>query len=104
MMTASAGASYMLHDTRFSIDILAGSGLRADGDLPNGHALPSYEQVNLGIGQKLDLPGAGKLTLRLDLVNVLDEIYVIRDGTGVGIGAPQFGPRRTIFAGIKKEF
>jgi outer membrane receptor protein involved in Fe transport len=104
LMTASAGASYLLHDTRFSIDILAGSGLRADGDVPNGHALPSYEQVNLGIGQKLDLPGAGKLTLRLDLVNVLDEVYVIRDGTGVGIGAPQFGPRRTIFAGIRKEF
>jgi outer membrane receptor protein involved in Fe transport len=104
MMTASAGASYLLHDTRFSIDVLAGSGLRADGTVPNGHALPSYEQVNLGIGQKLDLPRAGKIELRLDLVNLLDEVYVIRDGTGVGIGAPQFGPRRSVFAGIKKEF
>jgi hypothetical protein len=104
MMTASAGASYLLHDTRFSIDILAGSGLRADGDVPNGHALPSYEQVNLGIRQRLDLPRAGGIELRLDLVNVLDEVYVIRDGTGVGIGAPQFGPRRSVFAGVKKEF
>jgi hypothetical protein len=104
MMTASAGASYLLHDTRFSVDVLAGSGLRAGGTVPNGHALPSYEQVNFGVQQKLDLPRAGKVTLRVDLVNVLDEVYVIRDGTGVGVGAPQFGPRRSVFAGIKKEF
>jgi outer membrane receptor protein involved in Fe transport len=104
LMTASAGMSYFLHDTRFSVDILAGSGLRAGGDHPNGHALPSYEQVNFGIAQKLDLPRAGKIELRLDLINVLDEVYVIRNGTGVGVGAPQFGPRRSVYAGIKKEF
>ncbi|MDB5406132.1 MAG: Outer rane receptor protein mostly Fe transport [Rhodospirillales bacterium] len=104
LMTASAGASYFLHDTRFSVDVLAGSGLRAGGSTPNGHALPSYEQVNFGVGQKLDLPRAGKIELRLDLVNVLDEVYVIRNGTGVGVGAPQFGPRRSVYAGMKKEF
>jgi outer membrane receptor protein involved in Fe transport len=104
-MTASAGMSYLWMDTRFSVNVLAGSGLRHDnGSAPNGGALPSYEQVNLGISHKFKIPGTGPIEVRLDLINIFDEVYKIRDGTGVGVGAPQFGPRRTVFAGIKKEF
>ena len=51
-----------------------------------------------------DLGKAGPLDLRFDIINVGDEKYEIRDGTGVGVGAPQFGPRRGLFAGITKEF
>lgn len=40
---------------------------------------------------------------RLDVVNVFDNVYEIRDGTGVGVGAPQFGPRRGLFFGVKKS-
>ena len=104
LMTGSAGASYLWQQTRFSIDLLAGSGLRAGGDHPNGHALPSYEQINLGVSQHFDAPTFGAFDARLDIINVLDEVYKIRDGTGVGIGAPQFGPRRAVFAGLKKQF
>jgi outer membrane receptor protein involved in Fe transport len=105
-MTASAGASYLWGATRFSIDLIAGSGLRAtrpDGT-PNGSAVPSYEQVNFGVSHRFESAPGGPVEVRLDLINVLDEFYVIRNGTGVGIGAPQFGPRRTVFAGVKKEF
>ena len=42
--------------------------------------------------------------LRLDVLNIADNIYEIRNGTGVGVGAPQFGIRRTILAGIKQQF
>ena len=28
----------------------------------------------------------------------------IRDGSGVGVGAPQFGPRRGVFVGVTKAF
>ncbi|MGH7124382.1 MAG: TonB-dependent receptor, partial [Stellaceae bacterium] len=104
-LTASAGISYLWRGTRISVDVLAGSGLRRDnGSAPNGGALPSYEQVNLGVSRKFDVPGAGKIEVRLDLIKVFDEVYKIRDGTGVGVGAPQFGPRRTVFAGVKREF
>ena len=103
-MTASAGMSYLWMDTRFSVDLLAGSGLRHNNGFPNGGALPSYEQVNLGISHKFVIPRAGPIEVRLDLINVFDEVYKIRDGTGVGVGAPQFGPRRTVFAGVKREF
>jgi hypothetical protein len=36
-------------------------------------------------------------------LHLIDEVYRIRDGTGVSVGAPQFGPRRGVFAGVKKE-
>jgi hypothetical protein len=42
--------------------------------------------------------------LRADLVNAFDDVYEIRDGTGVGVGAPQFGPRRGVFFGVSKSF
>jgi outer membrane receptor protein involved in Fe transport len=40
----------------------------------------------------------------MDVLNVLDRRYEIRDGTGVGVGAPQFGLRRTILVGITQKF
>ena len=43
------------------------------------------------------------LTARFDVINVLDKRYEIRDGTGVGVGAPQFGPRRGLFFGLSKS-
>jgi outer membrane receptor protein involved in Fe transport len=105
IMTASGGVSYLWHAARVSVDLLAGSGFRADSaGVPNGKSLPSWEQVNFGISRRFDLPRAGALELRFDVINVLDEIYKIRDGTGVSVGAPQFGPRRAFFAGARKEF
>jgi outer membrane receptor protein involved in Fe transport len=106
LMTASAGVSYLWEDTRFSLDVIAGSGVRttrSDGPI-NGGTVPSYEQVNLGVSHRFEQAPGGPLTVRLDLINVLDEIYLIRSQFGSGVAAPQFGPRRTLFAGLKKEF
>jgi hypothetical protein len=41
---------------------------------------------------------------RLAIINVLDKIEPIRSGTGIGIFAPQYGPRIGFFAGISKLF
>ena len=107
--TASGGASYLWRDTRFSGDFLLGTGLRAsevlpDGSvIPNGAHLPSYTQVNLGVSHVFNIPNAGTLTARLDVINAFDKIYEIRNGTGVGVGAPQFGPRRGFFVGFSKS-
>ena len=105
-ITASGGISYLVGDTRLSADVLVGSGLRADltlpdgSSIPNGAHLPYYTQVNAGVTHVFRLPGAGRITARLDLINALDKVYAIRNGTGVGVGAPQFGPRRGVFAGL----
>jgi hypothetical protein len=37
-------------------------------------------------------------------LNIGDATYEIRNGTGVGVGAPQFGIRRTILAGLTQRF
>jgi outer membrane receptor protein involved in Fe transport len=108
-VTASAGASYLLGHTRLSADCIVGSGLRADlpladgSSIPNGAHLPYYAQVNLGANHVFHLGDAGTLTARLDAINVFDKRYEIRDGTGVGVGAPQFGPRRGLFFGVSKS-
>ncbi len=102
----SAGIAYRLnrdtdHPTLFSVDALLQSGLRASTDtIPNGLALPTYGVVNLSIVQKLPT----RTELRLDVLNVADTTYQIRNGTGVGVGAPQFGLRRTILAGVTQRF
>jgi outer membrane receptor for ferrienterochelin and colicins len=107
--TASGGISYLWLDTRFSGDFLLGSGLRAsltlpDGSaIPNGAHLPEYTQVNLGVSHVFHIEHAGTLTARFDLINAFDKIYEIRNGTGVGVGAPQFGPRRGLFVGVSKS-
>ncbi|UAJ08975.1 TonB-dependent receptor [Glacieibacterium megasporae] len=110
--TASGGASYAFDDgighLTPTADFIYGDGLRADdaaGIVPNGGKLPSYVQVNLGIEQAIDGPGVLKgLSVRFDVINVGDKSYAIRDGSGVGVGAPQFGQRRGFFGGIRKTF
>jgi outer membrane receptor for ferrienterochelin and colicins len=103
--TATGGASWRLGATRVSADVIYGSGLRADGDVPNGRELAPYTQVNLSVSHSFEhLTPGGPTEVRLDLINVADAVYEIRDGTGVGVGAPQFGPRRGLFAGVTKTF
>ena len=58
--------------------------------------------VNLSVSHSLDLGHIGLWTARVDVINAFDKIYEIRDGTGVGVGAPQFGARRGLFIGIRK--
>ncbi len=112
--TGSGGVAYTLFEgtrapARISADLIVGSGLRADyssasGDVPNGRALSGYYTANLSAVQTVKTGYAGQTQLRLDIINVLDRKYEIRDGTGVGVGAPQYGLRRTILAGIVQKF
>jgi outer membrane receptor protein involved in Fe transport len=106
LMTASAGLSYLWEGTRFSVDLLAGTGTRTTrpGGPPNGGSLPSYSQTNLGIAHNLELPGVGAIRIRLHVINLFDEIYLLRSSTSLGAFLPAFGPRRTFYAGITKEF
>ena len=101
-ITASAGFSYLWDGTRFSADMIYGSGLRA-GDFNLDH-VPAYTQVNLGVSHEFIWSSAKPTKLRFDIINVFDEIYEIRDGSGIGVFAPQFGPRRGYFVGLSQKF
>ena len=48
--------------------------------------------------------GGAPLEVRFDVINAFDEIYQIRNGSGVDVFAPQYGPRRGFFVGLIKSF
>ena len=109
--TASGGISYRFlpfgeaNPLTASADMLVGSGLRASTPtVPNGAALPDYWVINASLVQRLNVDLGRGTELRLDVLNLLDYKYEIRNGTGVGVGAPQYGLRRTILAGLKQFF
>ena len=99
-VTGSAGLSYRWDGTTVSADMIYGSGLRT-GDANIDSEAP-YAQFNVGIARDFATPD-GPLTVRFDVVNVLDTVYQIRSGTGIGVFAPQYGPRRGYFIGLKKK-
>jgi outer membrane receptor protein involved in Fe transport len=102
-VTASAGASYRFAGrTTLGADALFGSGLRSG--FANSAHLPGYTQVNASLAQSFELGGLDRLEARLSVLNVFDRVYELRDGTGIGVGAPQFGPRRTFYASLTKSF
>ena len=100
-VTGSAGLAYKWNGTTFSTDMIYGSGLRT-GDA-NIDALAPYAQFNVGLARDFAMPDGQPVTVRFDVVNVFDTIYQIRNGSGIGVFASQYGPRRGYFIGIKKK-
>ena len=101
-MTVSTGGSYLWSDTRWTGDLIYESGLRSG--FANTSSLPDYTVVNLGAIRKMDFADFGKIDVRLVVNNAFDHVYEIRDGSGIGVFAPQYGPRRGIFLGLSKKF
>jgi opacity protein-like surface antigen len=83
--------------------MIYGSGLRSE--FANfDHGAP-YATVNLGISHEFSVaPGEPPLTARFDIVNLLDQAYELRNGTGIGVFAPQFGARRGYYFGLSQKF
>ena len=128
LVTGSAGAAYQFCGrpayagetfggdwswcgTRFSGDMIYGSGLRSG--FANTGTVPAYTQFNIGIAREFLLPNDPKpMTIRFDIVNLFDSIYLIRGGSacvsgntscGIGVFAPQYGPRLGFFLGASKK-
>ena len=106
-VTASAGISYLLwQKTRLSADMIYGSGLRTNSPdgVPNGSHVPGYAQVNIGMSHEFQDGMEKPATIRFDIINLFDKVYEIRDGSGIGVFAPQFGPRREFLVGLSQKF
>ena len=113
-ITGSFGVAYLWKEsfgnTRAYADALYGSGLRTDatdglGDtIPNGGTVPASYSVNLGIEQSFKIHNNQVLKARLDVVNVTDNVYELRDGGGIGVNAAQYGMRRGFFGSISYQF
>lgn len=102
--TVSAGAAYSWKDNRVYVDMLYGSGLRAG--FANTVQEPQYYPVNVGYEHTfpLDGPGGTAVKFRFDILNIFDQSYQLRNGSGLGINASQFGEHRAFYAGLAYEF
>jgi len=100
--SVTGGASYLWGKTRLNANMIYASGLR--NGFANTGTLPGYAVLNLGLNETFRTTDLGALEYRLVLNNALDRIYEIRDGSGIGIYAPQYGQRRSLFMGVTKHF
>jgi len=117
-VTGSFGLSYTWREgehyrTMLYTDAIYGSGLRQDGAplasdpnvaTPNGASVPQYYSINIGAAQSFKLPKDRTLTARVDVVNLTDNIYQLRSGTGVGVNAAQYGERLGFFGSLSLTF
>jgi outer membrane receptor protein involved in Fe transport len=101
-VTGSGGIAYNWDKWTFSADALYGNGLRRG--FANTQKLHPYETLNLGVERLISLGGKQSISVRFDVVNLLDKIYEIRDGSGIGVGAPQFGQRRGFYGTVGLAF
>ena len=101
-VSASFGGAYTLGRTTLTADGIVGSGLRSG--FANTDKLPLYAQISLGVIQRFNEPLIGRFDARLALINAFGRVYQLRDGSGIGVGAPQYGPQRAVYAGITKHF
>jgi len=110
LITGSGGMAYefdgspyaLLNKTKVSADILYGSGLRAG--FANEQHTGFYNPINLGLEHTIHLRNFPTFKIRFDIVNLFDESYELRDGSGVGVYAPQYGPRRGFYGGFSMDF
>jgi len=102
LITGSAGIAYTYARTTYSADTVLGSGLRSG--FANTDHVPFYVVVNLAVTHHFHAPLIGNFDGRLVVDNLFNRSYELRDGTGIGVGAAQYGPTRAFYAGITKYF
>ena len=100
--TASAGVSYTFMNTTVYSDMLYGDGLRSG--FANTDQVPAYWVFNVGLSHTFNLPEYGKIQVRFDITNLFNNAYELRTGSGIGVFAPQYGPRRGFFGGVSWIF
>jgi hypothetical protein len=89
-------------DTRIYVDAIYGTGLRADSTepdgtvIPNGGTVPAYYTISIGGEESFKLSPHHFWKVRLDILNMTDNSYELRNGSGVGVNAAQYGMRRGI--------
>ena len=101
-LTASTGVSYTWMDWKASADFLYGSGLREG--FANTKSVPAYGTVNVSLQRQIKITAKTSVKIRFDVVNLLDDVYQLRNGTGIGVFAPQYGQRRGFYGTVAYDF
>jgi outer membrane receptor protein involved in Fe transport len=72
--------------------------------VPNSLHTTTYGVVNTGIAHDFKWsPDFKPLTVRFDIVNLFDQVYALRNGTGIGVFARQYGARRGYYVGVSQK-
>ena len=95
LVGASGGLAYRWNDYQFTCDGLFSSGLR--GGFANQTPLSDVWQINLSAARDFTLPGIGKFTNRIILLNIFDRTNLIRPASGIGVFQAAYGPRITVY-------
>ena len=113
-LSGSFGTAYVWTEdrgsTRVYTDVLYGTGLRTDAtapdgtNIPNGGSVPAYATLNIGAEQSFKAAHGHLWKLRFDVINLTDKLYELRNGTGVGVNAAQYGMRRAFFGSLGCRF
>ena len=118
-VTGSAGVAYTWNEngkwtTKVFSDAIYGSGLRQDGPglIPGAQAggcsqrlqRRTYYSLNMGVAERMRLADKQYLVGRFEVVNITDNVYPLRTGTGVGVDAAQYGERRGLFGSLSYLF
>jgi outer membrane receptor protein involved in Fe transport len=114
VLSGSFGADYVWKrargNTRVYVDSLYGTGLRTDEtapdgtNIPNGGTVSPYYTISVGAEQSFKVGLHRFWKVRLDIVNLTDNSYELRNGSGVGVNAAQYGMRRGIFGSVSYAF
>ena len=60
--------------------------------------------ISLGFEEIIKIRAKERIKARFDIVNLTDNIYQLRDGSGVGVNAAQYGQRLGFFGGLSYLF
>jgi outer membrane receptor protein involved in Fe transport len=66
--------------------------------------VPAYYSVSIGGEQSFKTGPHRFWKIRLDIVNITDNSYELRNGSGVGVNAAQYGARRGFFGSASYTF
>jgi outer membrane receptor protein involved in Fe transport len=99
LYTASGTVAYRWHKYLFSMDGLFGNGLY--GGFANTEKMPMNWQINLAVARTITVPEIGDVESRIMIINVFDRTNLLRNGTGIGVFEPAYGPRFALYAALK---
>jgi hypothetical protein len=99
VLSSSGQVGYRWGDWLFTADSFYGSGLW--GGFANTMGFPATWQVNTAVAHSLMLPGVGQSVARLMFVNVFDRTNLLQNGTGLGVFAPAYLPRRAVYLALR---
>ena len=100
--TGSSGVSYSWEDWKVAIDAFMA--------MVCARVLPTRKRAILTrplisvLQRRIKLTEKTAITVRFDVTNIFDKIYELRDGSGIGVGAPQFGQRRGFYGTVAFDF